>query len=128
MKNTIYIYVALAFMVACGTANKEEAEEVVEMLEETQVYNYSGMFEMGDQANYDIVRQWNDAIKQGDKETLATLLADSVTIYLWDGMIFDTTRDSLMVAIDGYLSSVRHLVSEDSLVSKQKHKLEIYEL
>lgn len=109
MKNTIYIYVALAFMMACGTATKESAEEVVEMPESSQEYNYSGSFEMADMANFDVVRQWGDAMVQGDRETLAALLSDSVSVYLADGMIYNTTRDSLMSAIDGYLASVSDL-------------------
>ena len=106
MKNTIYIYVALAFMMACGTSTKETADEVAEMPESTQKYNYSGSFEMGDEANYDVVRQWNEAIKEGNMEIIPSLIADSVTFYLWDGMIFNTTKDSIITAVRGFLSTV----------------------
>ena len=109
MKNTIYIYVALAFIMACGTATKESAEEVVEMPESTQKYNYSGSMVMGDEANYDVVQQWNDAFKLRDMDALAGLLADSISIYLWDGVIFNTTKDSIITVIKGYMASVTDL-------------------
>ena len=109
MKNTLYIYVLLAFIMACSTATNEAAEETVEMPESTQKYNYSGSFEMGDEANYDIVRQWNQAFKKRDTEALGNLLTDSVSVYLWDGTIYNTTKDSLINAIKGYLSVVTNL-------------------
>jgi hypothetical protein len=105
MKNTIYIYVALAFIMACGTATKETAEEIVEVPESTQKYNYSGSFEIGAKADYDVVRQFNEAMKEGDMELISSLLADSISVYLWDGMIYDTTRDSLMTVVKGYLDA-----------------------
>jgi hypothetical protein len=107
MKNLIYVCAALAFVVACGPANKESNEEEhAEAPKETQKYNYSGSFEIGDRANFDIIRQWNDGILAGDTEKLASLLADSVTINLWDGAIYNTTNDSIMTLVSGYLESV----------------------
>lgn len=92
-------------MAACGTSTNENTEEVYTEPEVKQKYNYSGLFEIGDRSNYTIVRQWNEAMKSKDRETLANLLADSVSVYLWDGMIFDTTKDSLMIAIEGYFET-----------------------
>lgn len=109
MKNTIYICLALAFMMACGTSTKETTDEVAEMPESTQKYNYSGSLEMGDEANYDVVQQWNNAFKLRDMEALSELLADSISVYLWDGMIYDTTKDSIMNAIKGYMATVTDL-------------------
>jgi hypothetical protein len=109
MKNTIYIFLALAFMMACGTATRETAEVVIELPESSQEDNYSGSFEMGDNANYAIVRQWNEGIVAGDADKLASLLADSVAVYVWDGMIFNTTRDSLMTIVKGMMGSINDL-------------------
>ena len=108
MKKLINACVALAFMVACGTVTKEPPEEAVETPKETQKYNYSGTFEMGNEANFDVIRQWNQGLVDGDEEKLAAFLADSVSVYMWDGMIFDTTRDSLMTIVKGYLESVNN--------------------
>jgi len=109
MKNLIYACAVLAFMMACGTTTKEPAEEVVEVPEETQKYNYSGNLEMSDMSNYAVVRQLNEAIAQGDMETASSLFADSVSLYLWDGTIYDVTRDSLMSIMDGYFGEVSNL-------------------
>lgn len=105
MKRIIYISTALIFMMACGSSTNENTEEVYKEPEVTQKYNYSGLFEIGDRSNYTIVREWNEAMRSKDRETISNLLADSVSVYLWDGMIFDTTKDSLLVAIEGFLES-----------------------
>jgi hypothetical protein len=105
MKRLIYIATGLLFMAACGTTTNDNTEEAYTEPEVTQKYNYSGLFEIGDRANYDIVRQWNEAIRAKDRETISSLLADSVSVYLWDGMIFDTTKDSLIIAIEGYFET-----------------------
>lgn len=109
MNRLIYITTGLLFMTACGTTTNEHTEEVYTEPEVTQKYNYSGLFEIGDRSNYNIVREWNEAMRANDKETISNLLADSVSIYLWDGMIFNTTKDSLLVAIEGYLESIENL-------------------
>jgi hypothetical protein len=110
MKYLIYVCAALVFVMACGPTNKESTkEESTEVPKETQKYNYSGSFEMGDKANFDIIRQWNNGILAGDSEKLASLLADSVTINLWDGVIYNTTRDSIMTLVSGYLESVTNI-------------------
>lgn len=105
MNRLTHTATVLLFMTACGTTTTENTEEVYTEPEVTQKYNYSGLFEIGDRANYDIVRQWNEAMRSKDRETISDLLADSVSVYLWDGMIFNTTKDSLLVAIEGYLES-----------------------
>ena len=109
MKNLIYACAVLVVMTACGTATKEPAEEVVEVPEVTQKYNYSGDLNMGDQSNYAVARQLNDAIVNEDMETASSLFADSVSLYLWDGTIFDVTRDSLMSIMEGYFGEVSNL-------------------
>ena len=109
MKNTIYMLAVLTLMMACGTATKEAAEESVEMPESTQKYNYSEAFEMGDFANYDIVRAWSEGVKAGDLDALSALLADSVTLNLWDGTVFNTTRDSVMNVVKGFFGEISDL-------------------
>lgn len=109
MNRLIHTAAGLLFMAACGTTTNENTEEVYTEPEVTQKYNYSGLFDIGDRANYDIVRQWNEAMRVRDRETISNLLADSVSVYLWDGMIFDTTKDSLMAAIEGYFESFEEI-------------------
>jgi len=109
MKNVILMCACLVAMMACSTAPKDDAAEVIDMPESSQEYGYSGLFEMGAQANYDIVHQWNEAFKANDLETLSGLLADSISVYLWDGVIFDTTKDSVMNVIEGYMASISDL-------------------
>lgn len=101
--------VALFFITACSTATRESAEEVVGFPEDTQKYNNLASFTMGDNASYDVVRQWNEGIIAGDADKLASLLADSISVYLWDGTIFNTTRDSLMTIVKGMLGSINDL-------------------
>ena len=110
MKNIFYLAVVLACMASCGGSSYKEADEVVEAIpEKVQKFNYSGSFEKGDWSNYEVCRQFMDALEAGDTDKIATLFADSVSVYLADGSVFDSTKDSIMSVVAGYIDMAQDL-------------------
>ena len=106
MRNTFYLLIGLAFFAACSAPTEEYAEEESTAVAEDAIkYNYSGSFEMADEANLQVANDWLDAILNKDADAAAALLADSVSIYTWDGSVFISSRDSIMQLFNGFVNA-----------------------
>ena len=69
--------------------------------------SYSGKIEIGSNANMVKVMQWNKWMGEGNVDSAASLLADSVSIDLSDGTSFNTTADSIKKVLLGWRSAMK---------------------
>lgn len=105
MKKEIYLLLSMLIFVACSSSTEEYAEEESTVIAEEMTYNYSGSFEMTDNSSLEVTNAWLEAVINKDTEAAANLLADSVSIYLWDGATFVADRDSIMQLFQGFVDS-----------------------
>jgi hypothetical protein len=77
--------------------------------EEPADYTYSGSFEMGDQSLVSLATGLNDAVQNQDIEAISSYFADSVTIVGHDGFYFNSTRDSLITMVTGWMENMREI-------------------
>ena len=92
---------------ACGTSTEESGDsETVETTAAESRYSYSNSFEMADKAHMETVKNWNNAIVEGDIDLAFTYVADSIDIILSDGSSYNTTKDSMKVVVNQFMEDI----------------------
>ena len=109
MKNTLFMAIIMAFLYSCGGAPKEYNVVVEVIPDDVQKFIYSASFKPTNWAIYDVCRKFMDALESGDLAAVESTFADSVSLYLADGSVFDSTKDSIMVIAAGYMDMAQNL-------------------
>lgn len=100
-------------VVMCSCNNK--TADVVESPSKSSNENlpmplaYSGQSSIGSNSNTITVMNWNKYLSSGQLDSAFALLADSVTISLADGMILNTTSDSVKTILRAYLNNMKSM-------------------
>lgn len=68
---------------------------------------YQGKTSIGKNSNMVTVMNWNKYLVDGKYDSAFALLADSVTVNMASGEVFNTTRDSVKTILRGYLSTIK---------------------
>lgn len=110
MKTKTFILIAALYVSACTSSTESTESADAEAMEEPATesrYSYSNSFEMGDEANLEIVRNWNNAIEAGDIDLAFTYAADSLYVVLSDGTEFDNLpKDSMKTIVNQMFSNL----------------------
>jgi hypothetical protein len=76
-------------------------------------FTYSGSWVAGDKSLTEAVLGWNNALATPtDLETAASFLADSVTVYMWDGTVVDGTKDVVMDFVKEFVTGASSVTVE----------------
>jgi len=94
MKSILSICAIAGILYACGPSTKENTESA-DTTAVNSMYSYSNSFEIADTANLRIVRDWNDAIEEGNIDKAFSYAADSLDVIFSDGSYYNSTKDSL---------------------------------
>lgn len=96
---------------ACKEKQVEETKTTASAPEENVVLpmemTYRGKAEIGSSANMVKVMQWNKWMGEGNIDSAASYLADSVHIILNDGTEFNTTADSIKKVLTGWRAAMK---------------------
>ena len=109
MKNLLYLTLIGVIFVSCDSKPAEETAVEPEIAPSEIEYGYSSSMELRPMDNYEIVRQFYQGIEDQDMDVISSYLADSVSLYFADGSVFNSTKDSAMMLMDGYLANATEI-------------------
>ena len=94
------LFALLIFCFSCGSQTSEQIEKSVKS---KNTFRNSRSFEMSDKNIKQLIKDWNHSLSSKDLDAAAALLADSVSVFLWDGSYYNTTRDSIILMLKDYV-------------------------
>lgn len=106
-----YLFSTLIFCGLCLTSCKSDNDKEAMVKSETEValpmpVAYKGASSIGSNANTVTVMNWNKWLSNRQLDSAFSLLADSVTVRLASGEMFNTTADSMKTIIRGYFGEM----------------------
>jgi hypothetical protein len=106
-----YLFSTLIFCGLCVMSCKSDTDKEALVKSETEValpmeVAYKGAPAIGSSVNTVTVMNWNKWLSNGNLDSAFTLLADSVTVRLASGAVFNTTADSIKTIIRGYFGEM----------------------
>lgn len=98
--------VITACVSSCKTADEGNKKPAMSDANLPMNVTYRGEPEIGSSENTVKVMNWNKWLSTGKLDSAFALLADSVTVRLSDGDVFDAPADSIKNVIRGYFGSI----------------------
>lgn len=111
-KNFLYAALLLLGFTACNNETKEQKTEAAATAADIELpvkLSYRGKSEIGSNENMLVVMNWNRLLGERKLDSAFLLLADSVTVNMYDGTILSTTRDSMKTMLTGMLASMKSI-------------------
>lgn len=109
-KNFLWAAVLLLGFTACNNETKEQKTEAAASAADIELpvqLSYRGKSEIGSNENMLVVMNWNRLLGERKFDSAYLLLADSVTVHMYDGSTISATRDSMKTMLNGMLSSMK---------------------
>lgn len=107
MKKIFFLSVSVLFLFSCkNDSEKMSNENSSKKIELPVDVMYKGTASIGNPENMVVVMNWNKALISGDLVTVGSLIADSLTATLADGMHVELSHDSAVAFLNGWRSSM----------------------
>lgn len=111
-KNFLWAAVLLLGFTACNNETKEQKTEAAASAADIELpvqLSYRGKSEIGSNENMLVVMNWNRLLGERKLDSAFLLLADSVTVHMYDGVTISSTRDSMKTIMTGFLASMKSI-------------------
>ena len=107
MKKILFLSASVLFLFSCkNNSEKMPNENSSKKVELPLDVMYKGTASIGNPENMVTVMNWNKNMIAGDVAAAGTLLADSLTVTLADGMHVELVHDSAIAFLNGWRSSM----------------------